>query len=180
MKLVINGYNLRGNPVGIANVAINFLNSLKDSNDIQIILLVTPFINESIMNRIDKKKNLTIKALQQKNAIIWILYTLRKEINRLKPDYLWSPSPLLPYGIKKNTKKIITNNDFVSKDFKKTMTFKGRLITWLLEKHTIRNADFLWCISNYTKSKLEEYYPIRKCKKTFVGCAPDRKIRRIE
>lgn len=60
------------------------------------------------------------------------------------------------------------------------MTFKGRLITWLLEKHTIRNADFLWCISNYTKSKLEEYYPIRKCKKTFVGCAPDRKIRRIE
>lgn len=106
MKLVINGYNLRGNPVGIANVAINFLNSLKDSNDIQIILLVTPFINESIMNRIDKKKNLTIKALQQKNAIIWILYTLKKEINRLKPDYLWSPSPLLPYGIKKNIKKL--------------------------------------------------------------------------
>lgn len=180
MKLLINGYNLRDTPAGIANVVINFVNSLIENTDNSIELIVSPKYTKEINDRIKKSEKLKIIKTGSENSLFWLMFSLKKEINKRKPDLLWSPSPLLPFGINKKTKKLITVNDFVSRDYRNTMTLNGKLITFLLEKKTIKNADYLWSISEYTKQRIEDYYKKRKCKKIFVGCAPEPSITKID
>lgn len=178
MDILVNGYNLRQISTGIANVIINTINVLSEKSGVNIELVVSPVISEEIKSRLSNKIKITVIGSQ--NSLKWLMIDFPKYVKKSICNYLWSPTPLLPKSIILYNKTIIvTINDFVSKDYRSTMTLKGRLITLLLEKNTISKADYLWCISNYTKSKLEEYYPKRKCKSIFVGCAPDRKIRRI-
>lgn len=178
MKILVNGYNLRQTSTGIANVIINAVNALVEKPEVIIELVVSPAISDEIKSRLSS--NVVITHIGTLNSFVWLMYDFPKYVKKAEFDYIWTPTPLLPKSIfSKNRKVIVTINDFVSKDYRNTMTIKGRLITLLLEKYTISRADFLWCISNYTKSKLEEYYPQRKCSKIFVGCAPDSKIKKI-
>ena len=178
MKILVNGYNLRQTSTGIANVIINAVNAFVE-NGISIELVVSPVISDEIKSRLSEKIKLTI--IGTGNSLRWLMLDFPKYAKNVLCDFIWSPTPLLPNSIINLKKKVIvTVNDFVSIEYRNTMTLKGRLITWLLEKNTIKKADCLWCISNYTKSKLEGYYQSRKCKEIFVGCAPDSNIKRIE
>lgn len=179
MNILVNGYNLRQTSTGIANVIINAVNSLVSKSNINIELVVSPVISNEIKSRLSDKIKLTVIGTQ--NSFKWLMWYFPRYAKHAEYDYLWSPTPLLPRKtFKKNKNVIITVHDFVSKDFRQTMTLKGRLITSLLEKNTIKKADYLWCVSNYTKAKLEEYYPTRKCKKIFVGSSPDCNIRTVK
>jgi len=178
MKILVNGYNLRQTSTGIANLVINTLNSFVENN-ISVEVVVSPVISEEIKSRLSDK--IELKIIGSVRSFKWLMSDFPKYAKKVSSDIIWSPTPLLPNSIFKLKKPVlVTVNDFVSIEYRKTMTFKGRLITRLLEKRTIKEADFLWCISNYTKSKLEHYYPIRKCKEIFVGCAPDKNIKRLE
>lgn len=178
MKILVNGYNLRQTSTGIANIIINAVNAFVE-NDINIELVVSPVISEEIKSRLSKKIKLIV--IGTNNSLKWLMHDFPKYTSTISYDLIWTPTPILPQRIFKMKKPIlVTVHDFVSVEYRKTMTRKGRLITWLLEKHTINRADYLWCVSKYTKNKLEGYYPNRKCKDIFVGSAPDTKISRIE
>ncbi len=178
MKIIVNGYNLRQTSTGIANVIINAVNSLVEQ-DVSIDLVVCPAISDEIKSRLSEKINLIV--IGTTNSFKWLMFDFPKYVRTVLADYIWSPTPLLPKAIfKLNIPILVTVHDFVSIEYRYTMTTKGKLITWLLEKDTIQKADYLWCVSNYTKAKLEEYYPRRKCKTVFVGSSPDSTIKKIE
>lgn len=179
MKILVNGYNLRQTSTGIANVIINAVNALAEHIDVSVILVASSVISEEIKSRLSKKVKLEV--IGGRNSLKWLMLDFPKYVRFFKADLLWTPTPLLPKSVfKVGMRVLVTVNDFVSIEYRNTMTLKGRLITLFLEKRTIKKADYLWCISKYTKSKLEEYYPRRRCKNVFVGCAPDSSIKQIE
>ncbi len=177
MLFGINGMYLTANAAGIGNVIINVINKLTDKNT--VVLFSNKQINESTIKRFKNLENIKIVIKSRNSSTIWFFLDFPKLIKNNHVDYIWCPAVWLPFGIKKKIKSIVSINDFVSRDFKSTMRFFNRIVSNLLEKYSIKKADYLWCISDYTKNCLEVYYPKRKCKEIFTGCAPDPFIKKI-
>lgn len=179
MIIAINGMYLTNQAVGIANVIINVANEFAKMNQVII------FANKAILPEIKNRLSQTIIYEENNNKLyfrkpIWFFLKFPKALRKYKVDYLWNPAVWMPLGINKHIKTIVTVHDFVSRDFKSTMRFFNRLISSCIEKYSIQKADYLWCVSEYTQNLLEQYYPNRKCKKNFVGSAPDPFIKKID
>ncbi len=180
MKILVNGYNLRNSAAGIATFTINALNALSFHNNLFFDVVVSPAISNDILGRIRKCENINIHIVGSKKSSVWFFLDLPKYIRKAKFDLLWNPSPLLPFGVSRKKKKLVTVHDFVSREFRDTMTLSGKLVTSFCERKTIDTADYLWCNSEYTKKKLQGYHPKRKCKVILVGGAPNEEIRKSE
>ena len=176
MKILVNGYNLRQTAAGIATLTLNALNALSYHEDLQFEVVVSPAISEDILSRIRKCNNIEIKIVGSRKSSIWFFVDFPKCLKKAQFDLLWNPFPLLPFGVSSKIKKLVTVHDFVSREFRDTMTFSGRLVTRFCELKTIDTADYLWCNSEYTKQKLLEYHPNRRCKQILVGGAPNQDI----
>lgn len=178
MNILVNGYNLRKSAAGIATFVISALNALSVYDDLQFDVVVSPAVSDDILGRIRKCDTVRIHVVGSARASVWFFFTFPNYVRKSKADLLWSPSPLLPWGIGHKIKKLVTVHDFVSREYRETMTFAGRLVTWLCERKTIDTADYLWCNSEYTKRKLQDYHPDRRCREVFVGGGPGMGIRK--
>lgn len=179
MHFAINGMYLTNQAVGIANVIINVSNQLAKNHS------VTVFANKEVLPEIKDRLDGSIKYVENKNHLfykkpVWFFFKFPSLINKTKADFLWNPAVWSLFGVNKKIKKIVSVNDFVSRDYKNTMRFFNRIISNFIENYSIKKADYLWCISEYTKKQLELYYPKRKCKEIFVGCAPDPFVKKID
>lgn len=180
MHLIVNGYNLRGYPVGIANVVINFINSISKYDDVKITVAAFKDIPSCITERIVRCDNISIKKIGFKNPFLWLFFSFVHFVNFHKADLLWSPTPIVPFFIRKNIRRLVTVHDFVSRDFRDTMTRAGRLVSALVEPRAIKSADFLWCVSDYTCERLKNYYPRRRSENIITGSAPDPFFKKAE
>ena len=88
----------------------------------------------------------------------------------------YSPVPHLPYFIPSTVRTMVTVHDVVNIEMAQTMSWTNRLATSIFFGQAIKKADYLWTNSYYTKSKVEEYYPLRHCKEIFTGDAADRNL----
>lgn len=179
MKILINGYNLRGFPVGIANVIINFVNSLSETTLCQIEIAVQNDLPDCISCRLNKTDNIKISRLKAEDSLFWLFFTFPTYLKKSDADYVWFPSPVLPLIQNKKIKSIVTVHDFVSKDFRSTMTIKGRLISRFVEPRTIKKCDYIWCVSEYTKNRLIQLYPNVKNKVVCNTLSPDRNFSKL-
>ena len=178
MRIAINGMYLTNQAVGIANVIINVANQLVKKHEITI------FANKQVLPEIKQRLDSSITYCENHNKLffrkpIWFFLKFPKLLNSNSFDLLWNPAVWSPLFLRKKMKNIVTVHDFVSKDYKETMRFFNRIISNAIEKYSIKNADYLWCVSEYTRNKLEDYYPVRRCSNIFTGSAPDPFIRKI-
>ena len=88
----------------------------------------------------------------------------------------YAPVPHLPYGIPRKTKTMVTVHDVVNIEMADTMSWTNRLATSVFFSQAIRKADLLWTNSQYTKSKVEAYFPHRRRLEIFTGGAADRQV----
>ena len=88
----------------------------------------------------------------------------------------YSPVPHLPYFIPTKVKTMVTVHDVVNIEMAHTMSWTNRLATSIFFAQAIKKADYLWTNSHYTKSKVDEYFPKRRCREIFVGGAVDRNV----
>lgn len=96
--------------------------------------------------------------------------------HKLAIDFYYSPVPHLPYFIPSRVKTLVTVHDVVNIEMARTMSWTNRLATSIFFGQAIKKADFLWANSHYTKSKVNEYFPIRRSKLTFVGDSVDHRF----
>lgn len=178
MKILVNGYNLRKSAAGIATFTINALNALSLYDDLFFDLIVSPAISDDVISRIRKCNNINIIIIGSKKSSIWFFIDFPRYLQKAQFDLLWNPFPLLPFGVSRKIKKLVTVHDFVSREFSNTMTLSGRLVSKFCEKETINTADYLWCNSEYTKQKLQEYHPNRRSTEILVGGAPNKEIQK--
>ena len=92
---------------------------------------------------------------------------------KLKADLYYAPVPHLPYFLPRRTRKMVTVHDVVHIEMRDTMSWTNRLATRYFFARAIKKADLLWANSYYTRDKVDEYFPRRRCK---VGNAADRRM----
>lgn len=93
--------------------------------------------------------------------------------HKLHISLYYAPVPHLPYFIPSKVKTMVTVHDVVNIEMAGTMAWTNRMATSIFFGQAIRKADLLWTNSHYTKSKVEEYFPKRRCKSFFTGDATD-------
>ncbi len=123
--------------------------------------------------RIKEKSNWLFHRLPN---LIWLFIMMPILVRRWKADVYYSPVPCLPFFMPRCVKKIIVVHDVVNIENKETMHWKNILANKLFFSSSIKKADIIWTNSNYTKSKVETYFPQRRCKEIFVGGAVDRNL----
>lgn len=122
-----------------------------------------------------------IRLLRYTNAVlrrlpnlVWLCAVMPLLACRLKVTAYYSALPCLPFFLPRRLKTIIVVHDVVNLEYKETMQWTNRLSNALFFKRSVRQADILWTNSLYTKAKVEQYFPQRRCRQIFSGCAIDR------
>ncbi|MFN8578291.1 MAG: glycosyltransferase family 1 protein [Candidatus Sericytochromatia bacterium] len=182
MKIAIDARSLTKNLTGIASFLLNAINELITQNpNWEFYLLVPRPLNIDIEKKLIKTNNVHIvlkKTLLSKIGSFWYIFQCSSFLKGIKPDIFWSPATLLPFNLPKNIKSLVTVHDVVFKDYKNTMSLFNIFTHTLLFDKSIKNADILWTVSQYTKNKILEYYPEIRYKNIFVGSCVDKRIYR--
>ncbi|OJU53252.1 MAG: hypothetical protein BGN96_09690 [Bacteroidales bacterium 45-6] len=178
MNIVIDGRTLTGEIMGIANffkLAIESMSKVGGGN-IKIYILIPKPLHHSLSTifppnvQIIECPLLFMKFLPR---LVWFLVMMPIMLRRLNADVYYSPTPSIPLGIPSRIVKIITIHDVVSIEYAKTMKLNNRISSFLIFNRSVKQADLIWANSYYTKGKIEDYFPERKCKTIFVGCSID-------
>lgn len=180
MKIAINGMYLIGEPTGIPNLIISSIVELAKIN--QIIIFSPLKLHSMVEERFKDLSNIQVivKPFPKFNVgTLWFFLVLPRLVNKYGCDLFWNPAMWVPFFLKRKLKTLVTINDFVSRDFKNTMKLANRIVSSVIENHSIKRADYLWCISEYTKSKLLQFHPEVK-QPVFIGCAVDDFFERID
>lgn len=74
-------------------------------------------------------------------------------------DVFWGVQHFLPKNLDEETKAVLTIHDFTPIKYPATTTKFNRLVTSILFSPSLRDANEIVCISNSTRSELEELYP---------------------
>lgn len=178
MKIAIDGRCFTSNPAGIANFTLNAINSLSRNPDIYIYIFAHKELHKEILQRILFRGNVFIiidpLTFLKKIGLLWFILKLPFLARSIHADIIWGPGQVIPSLIfSKRILRMVTIHDFVFKHYKRTMSFRTKLENRLFTAFSIKNADYIWCVSNYTKEELINLYPKRKCQKVFVGSGID-------
>ena len=94
-----------------------------------------------------------------------------RELEQLRPDAIWSPTHVLPLLLPRHIPTVITLLDLVWRDQPQTMDKWHRRIAALGER-SIRRADAIVCISEFTRSRLLHYWPDAETRTHVMHLAP--------
>lgn len=186
MKIAIDCRSLRKKPAGVPNFLITVINNLSIQKPTwQLYLLSNEAFHPEVVNRISLRRNVQILVspilLFKKVAIIWYLFKVPFIIYKLSPKIFYTPIPNLPFWLPHGTKTLITVHDMVYKLFPKTMSWGNLAINRLLHDRSIKTANGIWSVSQYTKSQLELFFPKLNDCPIFVGSAVDKSLfRKLE
>lgn len=180
MKIAIDCRSLRKPPAGVPNFLLSVVNSLAiQKKDWTIYLLSNEDFHEEVKDRLVDSVNV-IKVIEplfafKSTAILWYILKIPFLVRRLKVDIFYTPIPNLPFFLPAKTKTVITLHDMVYKYFPETMSAMNLAINFFLHDRSVRKADFIWTVSEYTKRETELIFPDRRAIKIFVGSAVDKK-----
>ena len=91
-------------------------------------------------------------------------------------DLYYSPVPHLPFCLPARVKTMVTVHDVVNLEMAQTMAWTNWLASRMSFSRSVRQADYLWTNSRYTRERVEHYFPQRRAKDIFVGAAVDRSL----
>lgn len=162
MKIAIDARPLSHELTGIGRYTYNLVKALIDKDtDIEWFL----FSDRPLIVNFENSKKVTIIAGSCTNNLTSTLFAqiyFPVWCRRNKVDVFWSPRhhlPLILYFSKK-IKKVVTVHDIVWKVFPKTMSRLGLLIEQLLFIPSIKIADQILCVSDFTQTELHRAFAI--------------------
>lgn len=184
MNIVIDCRVFTKRATGVATYAIDAIRAICKYIPEWHLTLVSPKpFHKSIVGLPLDKVKVIISPMYGNDSIpneVWFHFHYAKIARKLKADLVWTPRPETPFLSVGKAKRMITVHDVVGKEFAKTMSWKGRFIAQPLVGRSINKADLIWCNSNYTLGKLEQYYPNRKQKCSVIGDSCSTNFRRID
>ena len=105
--------------------------------------------------------------------LVWLCLMMPLLARRWKTQVYYTPLPCLPFLLPRQTRTIIVVHDVVNLEFRETMQWTNIVSNRLFFNRSIRKANVIWTNSLYTKGKVEQYFPKRRCQQIFTGCAVD-------
>lgn len=169
MRIGIDIKCLRYNKAGIGRYLRSILDELQETDHQNEYFLFTPAATDY------KPKNSNFKVLVCKSkirqpGILWQQFTLPLFIRKNKIDVFWGPEQTLPLHKIKGTSKVLTVHDFVYKRFPKTMAKSVLFINRHFGSKSIKVADYICPVSNFTKQELCKFFPKTNENKIRIVC----------
>jgi len=98
-------------------------------------------------------------------GIFWRLFRLPFILRAYPIDIFWSPSPRLPFFLRKNIVSFVTLHDFVWRKFPFTMRVRTFILDFLLSNSSLHRANCIFAVSNATKEQLgsNHLHLLNKC-----------------
>jgi glycosyltransferase involved in cell wall biosynthesis len=179
MKIIIDGRPLSTIKTGIGNFLFGSLCTWAKIRPGDDFYLAMPTDIHPSFDWKEFPKNITIvrnsnHLLAKLPHLLWLNIVLPRLAKKIKADIFFSALPCIPFLLGEKIFKVVVVHDVVNIEFKKTMQWTNRIANLLFFNRSIRTADILWANSNYTKNKINHYFPTRKCKDIFVGDSCDR------
>ncbi len=104
-----------------------------------------------------KTSNLRLNINQIKK-LYWSQFSIPKLVSN-DVDVYFSPSFILPYGLPKKIKKVITIHDLAFLRFPEYTSFKERIYYKLILEYSIKSADIIIAISDSTVEDIKYFFP---------------------
>jgi glycosyltransferase involved in cell wall biosynthesis len=181
MKIAIDCRSFRKKNAGTSNFLLSVINHWSSFKpDWTFYLLSNEDFSPEIKAALTQNQNviLHIQPLPFLKGIatVWYFSKIYFILKKLKPDLFFTPTPNLPPFRPKKLKTLMTVHDLVYKLFPQTMSKGNYGINYLLFNRSIREADKIWAVSNYTKEEVMKFFHQRKCPDIFVGSSIDHTI----
>lgn len=173
LRIGINGRSMGGNiRDGISNVATNLFLNFPRNPEIEWFIF-SPY--EKLFPEIEAKGGFVhIHPEKDMRGGVWFYTKLIRDLRRHPVDIFWSPNQLLPPGIPKKTRTILTVHDFTFIKHPETMSTLCRWNLRLRGEAAIRKADVLVAVSKTTADDLKNIAsPIANIKVIYNGIDPD-------
>lgn len=182
MKIVIDGRPLVKRPTGIGTFTIDAIKAICEYIPSWTVIVALPgALHPDVGDLPLDKITLAIDQLPFKaKRFLWMQFKLPFIARKYKADILWSTNNYLPLLRFKSYRTMITIHDVVWKEYNKTMEngIISFFTSWFVDK-TIKNADYIWYNSFYTKRSVEKYYPALVNKITIVGDSCNNRFKKI-
>lgn len=181
MTILIDGRPFVAPSAGIANFLEGSLLACANRLPEDIFIVALPKSTHKTVNKDIYPQNVNFKEcsnwlLRRLPNLVWLLCMMPILARRYKANIYFSPLPCLPYFLPHSMKKVIVVHDVVNLEYQSTMQWTNKLSNTLLFSRSVKRADIIWTNSLYTKNKVEQYFPVRKCQHIFTGCAVNRNI----
>ncbi|WP_276943511.1 glycosyltransferase family 4 protein, partial [Hallella colorans] len=108
--------------------------------------------------------------------LIWLNLIMPWLVRRLNADLYFSPLPCIPFSLPQHLFRLIVVHDVVNIEYQSTMQWTNIISNALFFSRSIRKADLIWTNSLYTRSKVQQYFPKRRCQQIFTGCSVNRTL----
>lgn len=158
MRIGIDIKCMRYNKAGIGRYLRSILDELQKKDLKNEYFLFTPGATDFSPTNPNFKVTVCKSKLRQP-GILWQQFTLPAFIRKNKIDVFWGPEQTLPLRKIKGTAKVLTVHDFVYKRFPKTMAKSVLFINKHFGSKSIKAADFICPVSNFTQKELCKFFP---------------------
>lgn len=171
MKIGVDAFSLKGNRTGVGNYLYNNLKRMivNSPND-EFYLFVKNDFDE--FAKYSNVKFIKFKSkIKKLNGTVWLLY-FAFLFKKYSFDVFWSPNFFIPLWLPKNTRKIVTVHDLSHIVYPQFMSKKALLSFRVNFKRSLRKADSVIAVSNFTRDEIQKYYrniPIDKIHVIYNG-----------
>lgn len=162
---------------GVGSLTRNIVDALISYfPDVTFYLMSPKKFHESLERTYNQRNVVVVKfptIFEKVPDLLWFNFWMPFYLRKKNIDMLLIPIPETPFIFFGKTKRMNFVHDVVNLEYESSMTLKNRIKNKLMYDYAIQKADFIWCNSFYTKSKLLEYYTNLRSEKIFVGASID-------
>ncbi len=167
MKIAIDIRNIGKQRTGSEVVVLELTKNILKLDSVNEYLLLTDTNDEIILRNIKKdlnladKENAQVISLKAKNKFIWAAWTMPKFFSKNKID-IFHTEYILPLGIPKDIKIVAHIHDVSFKDSacRRMILKKDLFFLDLLISRSIKRADKIIAVSQFTKDEILKYYKV--------------------
>lgn len=170
LKIAIDIRNIGRNRTGSETVVLQLVKHLLQIDSENQYKLLTDTDEQQVLDYINEylqlsnKKNVEVISLQAKNKFIWSAWTVWRWA-RKNPIDIYHTEYILPFFMPKSIKLITHIHDVSFKVYRKLISWKDIFFLDIFIPWSIKRADKIIAVSQFTKDEIEKYYPA-SCGKT--------------
>jgi hypothetical protein len=175
MRIGIDAHSLKANRTGIGNYLYFNLKQMIKTHPNDIFYLFSNDVFDEFKNISNVKFILNSHLSKFFRGKIWITY-FKFLFSSYNIDVFWSPNFIVPFWLSKKIKVIVTVHDLSHKSFSDFVNRKTKLNFKINLCRSLKRADKVIAISEFTKSEIIKYYNWINPKKIIVNyCGYDPK-----
>lgn len=151
IRVGVEGKSLGNIYDGIKNVTCHLLNEMAKNEDYEFVVF-SPY--DYLPQEVTAKVTFIHGGPFAEVPGVWFYLGLPFLLKNTPVDLFWEPRQVLPYAMPSKTKTILTVHDFAFIRFPETVSFLGRKNLEYNCRRSLRRADQIVCVSNFTADEI--------------------------